>query len=99
MSSALRSVALPQNGLAMLADPRTIVHGAGGVVNPHSSSRVSALGVGLQGPQYFFTFVYSFSFPLSPSPSIRSPGPCSSPREEVSKVLSIPFYCSKLGLL
>ena len=49
---------------AMLADPRTVLHGAGDVVNPNSSSRVSALDVGFLGAQYFFTFVYSFLFPL-----------------------------------
>ena len=86
MLSALLLLAWRQSGLAMLADPRTVVHGAGGVVNPDSSSRVSALGVGLLEAQYFFTLVYSF--PLSASPSVWSPGPCSSPRE-VSKVLSI----------
>ena len=73
----------------MFAAPRTVVHGAGVVVNPDSSSRVSALGVGLLGAQYFFTFVYSFLFPLLLSPIVWSPGPCSSPREEVSKVLLI----------
>ena len=89
MSSALWLVAWRQSGLAMLADPCTVVHRAGDVVDPDSSSCVSALGVGLLMAQYFFTFVYSFQFPLSSSPSVWSPGPCSSPREKVSKVLSI----------
>ena len=83
----------------MLADRHSFVHGAGDVVNPDSSSRVSALGVGLLGDQYFFTFFYLFPFPLSSSPIVWSPGPCSSPREEVSKVLSIRVYCSKLRIL
>ena len=88
MSSALWLVARWQSGFAILTDPRTVVHRAGDVINPDSSSRVSALGVGLLGAQYFFAFVYSFPFPLSSSPSVWSPGPCSSPREEVSKVLA-----------
>ena len=54
----------------MLANPCTVVHGAGDLVNPDSSSRVSALGVGLLGVQHFLTFVHSFLFPLSSSPSV-----------------------------
>ena len=57
MSSALWLVACQQSRFAVLADPRTIVHGAGDVVNPDSSSRVFSLGVRLMGAQYFFTFV------------------------------------------
>ena len=89
MSSTLWLVAWRRSELAMLADPSAVVHGARDVVNPDSSSRVSALGIRLLGAQYFLAFVYSFPFPLSSSPSIWTPGPCSSPIEEVSKVLSI----------
>ena len=105
MSSAFWLVARRQSGFAMLADPRTVVHRAGDVVNPDSYSRVSALGVRLLGAQFFSTFVHSFPFPLSLSPSVWSPGLCSSPREKVSKVLTefiarnSTFYRPKLALI
>ena len=47
----------------MLANPHTVVHGAGGVDNPDSSSRVPAPGVGLLGEQYFFTFLSRYHSP------------------------------------
>ena len=84
MSSTLWLVPWRRSGLEMLADPRTVVHGAGDVVNPNSSSPVSALGVGLLRAPYFFIFGCSFPFSLSSSPRSWFPVPCSSPREEVS---------------
>ena len=63
MSSAFWLVACRRSGFAVLVDPRTVVHGAGDVNNPDSSSRVPALGVGLLGAQYFFTFFIRFLSP------------------------------------
>ena len=57
MSSAFWLVARQRSGFAVFAGPRTIIHGAGDVVNPDSSSRVPALGVGVLEAQYLFTFV------------------------------------------
>ena len=66
MASALWLVAWWRSGLAMLEDPRTFVHGAGGVVNPDSSSRVSALGIGLMGGPILLYFLSLVSVPLIP---------------------------------
>ena len=60
MSSAFWLVACRQSGFAVLADPRTVVHGAGDVDSPDSSFCVPALGAGLLGAQYFFTFLSCF---------------------------------------
>ena len=49
MSSAFWLVAWRRSGFAVLADPCTVVHGASGVDNPDSSSRVPAPGAGLLG--------------------------------------------------
>ena len=56
-------VAWRRSGFAALADPRTVVHGAGFVDNPDLSSRVPALDAGLLGAQYFFTFLSRFRSP------------------------------------
>ena len=63
MSSALWLVAWWPSRLAMLVDPRIFVHGARGVIHPDSSSPVSALGVGLLGPN---TSLLSFTRFRSP---------------------------------
>ena len=63
MSSAFWLVACQRSEFAVLADPRTVVHGAGDVNNPDLSSRVPTLGVGLLGAQYFFTFPSRFRSP------------------------------------
>ena len=85
MSSTLWLVGQWWSGFTVLADPCTLVHGARGV---DSSSCVSTLGIGVLGGQCFFTFVHLFPFPLSSSPRVWSPGPCSSPREEKQGVVA-----------
>ena len=52
MSSSLWLVARRRSGFAVLPNPRTVVHGGGDAVSLDSSSRVSALGIGLLGAQY-----------------------------------------------
>ena len=45
-------------------DPRTFVHGAGGVVHPGSIPRVYALSVGLPGGLIVLNFLLLVSVPL-----------------------------------
>ena len=49
MSSPFWLVAGRRNGLAVLMCPRTVVHGAGDIDVPGSSSRASAMDVKLLG--------------------------------------------------
>ena len=65
-------VAWWRSGLAILMDPRTFLHEAGGCVNPDLSSRVSALGVRLLGPN---TSLFSFTRFRSPYHCPLSSGP------------------------
>ena len=63
MLSTFWLVACRWSRFAVLMDPRTVVHGAGDVNNPDLSSSVPALSGGLQGAQYFFTFLSRFRSP------------------------------------
>ena len=77
MSSALWLVARRHSGFAMLADPRTIVHGAGDLANPDLSSRVSALASGYWGPNtsllLFTRFRSPYHRPLASGPMAHVP--------------------------
>ena len=79
-------VARRKSGFAVLTDPRTVVRGAGDVVNPDSSSHVSALGVSLLGPN---TSLLSFTRLHSPyhRPLVSVPQAHVHPQEKKSMLL------------
>ena len=72
-----RSTATSSGGRA---DHRTFVHGAGGVVNPDSSSCVSALGIGLMGGPILLYFLSLVSVPLIIVPYRLVPRPMFVPK-------------------
>ena len=99
MSSALWLVAWWRSGLAMLTDPRTFVHWAGGVVHPDSSSRVSALDVGLLGAPILLYFLLLVSVPLIIGPYRLVPRPMFVPKRRSQKGVGDSRAVTTLSLL
>ena len=67
----------------MLADPRTVVQGAGDVENPDLSSCLFPLGFWLLGAQYFFYFLNRFRSPYH-RPLLAGPESHVRPQEKKS---------------
>ena len=83
MSSAFWLEAWRRSGFAVFADPRTVLHWAGDVDNLDSFSRIPALGVGLLGAQYFFTFLSRLCSPYH-RPLLSGPQAHVRPQEKKS---------------
>ena len=79
---------------------RGFSYGAWGVVNPESSSHVSALGIGLVGGPILLYFLSLVSVPLIIVPYRLVPRPMFVPkRGNQQGVVDSRVYCSKLRLL